>query len=361
MVIGRNSIVIFGIIMSFIIGSIVSLPSAAAPEGGAALLAEEMEAIQEIIAGMQDQLSNIRVAWVNVTHVPSGFTNDTFTGGIFQGNTSAIAEPCQAGDAVTWNGNQWVCLQASSLWENIQNKPSGFADDIDNDTLSEISTSCQTDQIAEWDGTNWVCAAVPSGTGGAGGMSFGPEVVVLDNSGFDDGTAGHRIVLSGSGATAGAEFTLPTTAGAYRISAIEVKMGTGVFSVSTPLCAGVFETQGNTLLPLASGNWLAINQVASARSGINADGSADIIALTVHKLPAVSAIIEGGKELIVFFKSCGNSFTTFTGDVATNAWTVTASDPMNFSPGPSIGTTATILVEKTGIDYYVKVYAVPLQ
>jgi len=105
----RKSILIFGIIMAFIIGSIVTVPSVAAPTGGAALLAEQVAEIKDIIRKMQDELNNLHVPWGNVTGKPVGFANATNPEGIFQNSTSTIAEPCNVGDVVTWNGTHWVC------------------------------------------------------------------------------------------------------------------------------------------------------------------------------------------------------------------------------------------------------------
>ncbi len=126
--------------MAFIIGSIVSAPSVAAPTGGAALLAEQVAEIKKIIAEMQDQLKNIRVAWVNVTHTPPGFAKDTNMGGIFQGNTSSIVEPCNAGDTVTWDETQWVC------------------------SIPLSGLNCNIDQIVKWDGAQWICAVETTGS-----------------------------------------------------------------------------------------------------------------------------------------------------------------------------------------------------
>jgi len=95
--------------MSFIIGSIVSAPSVAAPTGGAALLAEQVAEIKWIIQSMQDELNNLHVPWGNVTGKPVGFANATNLGGIFQNSTSTVTEPCDVGDVVTWNGTHWVC------------------------------------------------------------------------------------------------------------------------------------------------------------------------------------------------------------------------------------------------------------
>jgi len=40
-------------------------------------------------------------------------------------------------------------------WENVTEKPPGFADDIDNDTLALLS--CDSNQIAIYDGAQWNC------------------------------------------------------------------------------------------------------------------------------------------------------------------------------------------------------------
>ena len=105
--------------MSFIIGSIVSAPSVAAPVGGAALLAEQVEEIKWIIQEMQDELNNLHVPWGNVTGKPVGFANATNPEGIFQNSTSTIAEPCNAGDVVTWNGTHWICDDIGVVASNV--------------------------------------------------------------------------------------------------------------------------------------------------------------------------------------------------------------------------------------------------
>jgi len=133
--------------MAFILGSLVSAPSVAAPTGGAALLAEQVAEIEDIIRGMQDELNNLHVPWGNVTNTPLGFAKDTNTGGIFQGNTSSIVEPCNAGDTVTWDGAQWVC------------------------SIPLSGLNCDPNQIVKWDGTRWVCVDI--------GASIAPNVLLL--------------------------------------------------------------------------------------------------------------------------------------------------------------------------------------
>ena len=93
----------FGLLSLIILFNLTS--DVAYAQQGTPFLQEEIDAIIEIIQDIQDQLDNITVTWVNIDNIPSG-----------------------------------------------------FADDIDNDTLMEISTSCTIDQIAKWDGIQWNCA-----------------------------------------------------------------------------------------------------------------------------------------------------------------------------------------------------------
>ncbi len=104
--------------MAFILGSLVSASSASAASGTPFVFMQaEIDAINMLIKDMQDELKNIHVPWVNVTGIPTG-----------------------------------------------------FADNIDNDTLSQISF-CTTNQIVKWNGTHWVCADI--------GASLAPNVLLL--------------------------------------------------------------------------------------------------------------------------------------------------------------------------------------
>ena len=145
-------------LVSILLLGIVGLEQSAVGQG-ISFQQEEIDEIQQIITDMQDQLNNLHVQWGNVTAKPPGFDNATVPG-IFQSGLDDT-EPCDIGDVVTWTGI-WDCLPISFLWENIQNKPSGFADNIDNDVLGTLE--CTKDQIAKWDGSQWVCANGLSGT-----------------------------------------------------------------------------------------------------------------------------------------------------------------------------------------------------
>ena len=67
----RKSIVIFGIILSFILGSLVSAPSVAAPQGEPFVFLEgEIEAIKLLIEELNAKLENVVVKWDNVADKP---------------------------------------------------------------------------------------------------------------------------------------------------------------------------------------------------------------------------------------------------------------------------------------------------
>jgi hypothetical protein len=51
----------------------------------------------------------------------------------------------------------------SAPWSGLTGVPSGFADNVDNDTLGDLG--CSVNQIAKWNGSAWVCA--PDETGGS--------------------------------------------------------------------------------------------------------------------------------------------------------------------------------------------------
>jgi len=79
--------------MSFILGSLVSAPSVYAPAGGAALLAEQVAEIEDIIRRMQDQLDNIRVTWDRVDAKP----------------LTLLEMSCRENQIGKWDRTQWVC------------------------------------------------------------------------------------------------------------------------------------------------------------------------------------------------------------------------------------------------------------
>lgn len=152
-------------IVSILLLSFVGLEQSASGQGSS-FQQDQIDEIEEIITSMQDQLNNLHVSWGNVTAKPVGFENDT-DDGIFQSSDSIDNGLCVTGDVVSWSGIKWECLTVSTLsvlWEDIENKPDGFADDIDNDVLGNLT--CTKDQIAKWDDTlnQWVCAEDLSGT-----------------------------------------------------------------------------------------------------------------------------------------------------------------------------------------------------
>jgi hypothetical protein len=50
----------------------------------------------------------------------------------------------------------YALFSAGAPWGGVTNVPTGFADGVDNDTLSGLN--CATDQVALWSGSVWVCS-----------------------------------------------------------------------------------------------------------------------------------------------------------------------------------------------------------
>lgn len=75
---------------------------------------------------------------------------------------------CEASELLVFDGTQWACTSADSVgtptsslpWNAISDKPAGFADDTDNDTLASLS--CGADMLPVHDGTAWACAPIAS-------------------------------------------------------------------------------------------------------------------------------------------------------------------------------------------------------
>ena len=158
------------VIVSILLLGFVGLEQSAAGQGSS-FQQDQIAEIQEIIQDMQDELNNLHVTWANVTEKPVGFENDTNDDsffGIFQSSDSVVEEPCDPGDVISWSGINWECIilpsTLSVLWGDILEKPPGFVDNIDNDTLAEISIECLTNQIVKWDGDQWNCTEDLSGS-----------------------------------------------------------------------------------------------------------------------------------------------------------------------------------------------------
>ena len=144
--------------IAFLAGSIMTSNMAYAANGEPfQFLEEQVAAIELIIQGLQDQLNDLHVAWDNVDNIPTGFADDIDNDLLMEISTS-----CTVDQIVKWDGTQWYCTMSADnedvSWVRVDNIPTGFVDDIDNDLLMEISTSCTVDQIVKWDGIQWYCA-----------------------------------------------------------------------------------------------------------------------------------------------------------------------------------------------------------
>jgi len=99
--------IILGLVaIAFVAGSSGIGYSFAVPNG-TPFLQEEIDAIIEIIQELQDQLDNIHVDWVSVTDKPAGFADDI-------DNDTLSFMDCTIDQIVKWNGNQWVCTDSAS-------------------------------------------------------------------------------------------------------------------------------------------------------------------------------------------------------------------------------------------------------
>jgi hypothetical protein len=99
--------IILGLVaIAFVAGSSGIGYSFAEPNG-TPFLQEEIDAIIEIIEDLQDQLDNIHVAWVNVTDKPAGFADD------IDNDTLALLD-CSVDQIVKHNGEQWKCSESAS-------------------------------------------------------------------------------------------------------------------------------------------------------------------------------------------------------------------------------------------------------
>lgn len=129
------------------------------------------------------------IDWANVTAKPSGFADDVDNDTTYDGSDFALSDQaCPSGEAVAAvdAGGTLVCVEAGSSsvdWANVSEKPSGFADDVDNNTTYDGSDFALSDQ------------SCTSGEVVAGVNASGNVVCVVD----EDTTAGAGAGLSDDG------------------------------------------------------------------------------------------------------------------------------------------------------------------
>lgn len=175
----------------------------------------------------------------------------------------------------------------------------------------------------------------------------GAEEIVLNNN-FDDLGGGSPIDTGISNPTFGAEFTMPTTAPQWKITAFEVKTGNAVNVVS--ICSVIASI--DLPIPLVADSFPTAYSIAGSTSGILPTVN------TVIKTPIVnSPFVDGGQDLVVFVSECFGSGSKFTERARINAWSTVQMNTdilvdldkgsRNWSP------------KATATEHYVVVYAVP--
>jgi len=228
---------------------------------------------------------------------------------------------------------------------------------VDGNLIVAPAPPCNNKDLAQLKGGSWKCTK-PGDIGAlSGGVTEGTEVVVLDHSSF---TGTSSVVPNGN--MVGAEFTMPTVANAYLISAIEVRTGTTI-NTSTTICAVVVRATGDeddTFPIVTSGDFLPTSIVATARNGVlDSTFVNDIVVNTIYKMKATSVIISGGEKLAVLFASCNSSSTQYDGATRTEVWSG-ASNNIIGRDADGLGSLARLQYVGETNNYYLKVYAKPI-
>ncbi len=103
-----NKTIMMGFVaIAFVAGSMMTSSIVYAEPNGTPFLQEEIDAIILIIQDLQDQLDNLHVTWENVTEKPPGFADD------IDNDTLALLD-CTTNQIVKHNGEQWICSDTAS-------------------------------------------------------------------------------------------------------------------------------------------------------------------------------------------------------------------------------------------------------
>ncbi len=91
---------------------------------------------------------------VRIVSVPYAFTAANVDGGVVNATEIQI----NGSTVIDSSGT----LTANVDWTDLTSVPTGFADDVDNDTLDEL-TGCLSDDVAFYDGAGWSCRGIDLG------------------------------------------------------------------------------------------------------------------------------------------------------------------------------------------------------
>ncbi len=121
-----------------------------------------------------NQVGSVTLNNVSVTNGSFSVQLD-FGSSAFDGNARWLeiaVRPAGSGSYTTLTPRQALTATPYALyslkapWGGLTGVPSGFADGVDNDTLSTLSCS-SSGQVAEWNGSQWVCGTDDTGGGGS--------------------------------------------------------------------------------------------------------------------------------------------------------------------------------------------------
>jgi len=150
-------------------------------------------------------------------------------------------------------------LSQKAPWSGVTDKPEGFADDIDDDTLGGLS--CADGQVPLWDGFGWTCGET-GGTGDITGVAAGPGLTGGGTSG--DVTLG--VSFAGSGLA-------PTASRSDHNHAGQTWSGTGL-GLRVSGVIGLIATGGNGVQGISSTpSGVGIVGLNTGSNGIGISGS----------------------------------------------------------------------------------------
>ncbi len=120
------------------------------------------------ILATQDDLSSMD--WTDIQNKPVGLDN---------GDNDILGDlSCSAGETISFDGSDWVCVSSTVDFNNLSNIPSDLTDG-DNDTLGALI--CSEGEVAVYSESvgGWVCGS----NGGSSGSSI-PNIIGQSDGGF---------------------------------------------------------------------------------------------------------------------------------------------------------------------------------
>jgi len=96
----RNKSTMIGLVAVALVAGSSGIAYSTAEPMGTPFLQAELDAIAEIVFGLQDQLTNLVVTWEQVTEKPAGLV--------------IVTGVCTEDQIAKWDGAQWICTNSAS-------------------------------------------------------------------------------------------------------------------------------------------------------------------------------------------------------------------------------------------------------